>query len=56
MSYDANSDNMTKWSPVAQENGESTVSAAALRARQSRAKIDDIDEEMAAIQEKQAAR
>ncbi|CAG9761436.1 unnamed protein product [Ceutorhynchus assimilis] len=54
MSYDADADNLTKWAPI--ENGESNVSAAARRARQSRARIDDIDDEMAAMQEKQAVR
>ncbi|XP_076272627.1 uncharacterized protein LOC143204066 [Rhynchophorus ferrugineus] len=53
VSYDAEGDNLTKWSAL--ENGDSN-SSAVLRARQSRARIDDIDDEMAAIQEKQAAR
>jgi len=56
-SYDADGGNLTKWSAaVPQENGESTTSAAAIRARKSRARIDDIDDEMAAMQEKQATR
>ncbi|XP_050301130.1 uncharacterized protein LOC126739484 [Anthonomus grandis grandis] len=56
--YDAEGDNLTKWQPMPapQENGEVVASAAALRARKSRARIDDIDDEMAAMQEKQAAR
>ncbi|KAL1517380.1 hypothetical protein ABEB36_001150 [Hypothenemus hampei] len=57
VSYDSDADNLTKWSSVQreQENGDA-VSAASIRARKSRARIDDIDDEMAAIQEKQAAR
>ncbi|XP_030765905.1 uncharacterized protein LOC115889941 [Sitophilus oryzae] len=56
VTYDADSDNLTKWSPVAEKSESAAGSAAAFRARQSRARIDDIDEEMAALQEKQAAR
>ncbi|XP_019766392.1 uncharacterized protein LOC109541842 [Dendroctonus ponderosae] len=57
MSYDADADNLTKWKAVPPaENGDSTTSAASIRARRSRARIDDIDDEMAAMQEKQAVR
>ncbi|XP_066138946.1 uncharacterized protein [Euwallacea fornicatus] len=57
-SYDADSDNLTKWTAraVKDSSEDSAVSSAAIRARQSRAKIEDIDEEMAAMQEKQAMR
>lgn len=43
---------LTRWTPVERDE----ESAAAVRARQSRAKINDIEEEMAALAEKQAAR
>lgn len=43
---------LTRWTPLERE----TESAAVLRAKQSRAKINDIEEEMAALAEKQAAR
>lgn len=46
-----NSD-LTRWTPLEKE----TESAAAVRARQSKARINDIEEEMAAMAEKQAAR
>ncbi|XP_060535690.1 uncharacterized protein LOC132707766 [Cylas formicarius] len=54
VTFDADADNLTKWSAV--EDRASSSSAAASRARQSRARIDDIDEEMAAMQQKQEAR
>lgn len=43
---------LTRWAPIEREE----ESAAVVRARQSRAKINDIEEEMAALAEKQAAR
>lgn len=43
---------LTRWTPLEKEE----ESAASVRARQSRAKINDIEEEMAALSEKQAAR
>lgn len=56
-SYDADADKLTKWKAIAPaENGDSAASAASVRARRSRARIDDIDDEMAAMQEKQAVR
>lgn len=59
VSYDADSDNLTKWSSLRNKEDRdelNNASSAVLRARQSRARIDDIDDEMAAIQEKQVAR
>lgn len=46
------SKDLTRWTPLQRDE----ESAAAVRARQSRAKINDIEEEMAALAEKQAAR
>lgn len=43
---------LTRWTPLEREE----ESGAAIRARQSRAKINDIEEEMQAMAEKQAAR
>lgn len=43
---------LTRWTPLEKDE----ESAASVRARQSRAKINDIEEEMAALSEKQAAR
>lgn len=44
---------LTRWTPLERET---TESAAAVRAKQSKARINDIEEEMVALAEKQAAR
>lgn len=49
---DQSNKDLTRWTPIEREE----ESSAAVRARQSRAKINDIEEEMAALEEKQAAR
>lgn len=45
---------LTRWTPLEREATSET--AAAIRARQSKARINDIEEEMAAMAEKQAVR
>lgn len=54
---DASNKDLTRWRPLEREEESGTaISSAAIRAKQSRARINDIEEEMAALSEKQAAR
>lgn len=57
-STEDNSDSrdMTRWSKVASEEDSSRTSAASIRAKQTRARLTDIEDEMEAMAEKTAAR
>lgn len=57
VSFEAeNGGDMVKWSPLQQQRSDERESAAAIRARKSRERILDLEDEMAALSEKQAAR
>lgn len=53
-SSDSNNSNLTKWTALKDNEGETT--AAVIRARKSKARLDDLNDEMEQLAERQAAR